>query len=189
MTISLDKLPLSGKVLLTLFLILLWSGYIMAALNARLSVGLSAGSIAGHYGENILTQEEAGDLEKHGFAEEEVDIGNELPSEHNESITSQEMVQLGHVHMLGFSLLFISLGIILMLSNIGEGWKVIILSLLFLFFLLDITGLFLVRFVSVNLAAIPFTSGIGIGAGIVVISLIALYDMWVRDLSPKSLSP
>lgn len=189
MNISLDKLPLSGKVLITLFLILLWSGYMVAALNARLSVGLSVASIAEHYGETILSQEETRELEKHGFAEEEVDISSEPSSEHNESITSQEMVQLGHVHMLGFSLIFISLGIILMLSNIGQGWKVIILSLLFLFFLFDIAGLFLVRFVSVNLAAVPFISGIGIGAGIAVISLVALYDIWVRDPSPKSLLP
>jgi hypothetical protein len=152
-------------------------------------VGLSVGSSAEHYGETVLSQEETRELEKHGFAEEEVDIGSEPSSEHNKSITPQEMVQLGHVHMLGFSLLFISLGIILMLANMREDWKVVILSLLFLFFLFDIAGLFIVRFVSVNLAAIPFISGIGIGSGIAVISLVALYDMWIRDPSPTSLLP
>lgn len=90
------------------------------------------------------------------------------------------MVQLGHVHILGFSFLFISLGFILFLSGIGEGWKVLILLSLFLLFSFDIGGLFLVRFVSSRLAVIPFISGIGIGAGIAIISVIALYDMWIK---------
>ena len=98
----------------------------------------------------------------------------------NESITPQQIVQLGHIHVLGFSLLFISIATILLLSNIGEVWKVMILSLLFFSFSLDIGGLFLVRFVSGGLAVISFISGMGTGVGMAVISWIALYDMWLK---------
>ncbi len=182
MKFFLSSLPFSGKIAVTLFLILLWYGYILAALNTRLSIGSTAASIAEHYGDHSLTKGEAQQIEEQGFSEEEVVIDHEHEhlKEGNESITPQQIVQLGHIHVLGFSLLFISLGTILLLSNIGEGWKVMILSLLFLSFSLDIGGLFLVRFVSGSLAVISFISGIGTGGGIATISVLALYDMWFR---------
>jgi len=182
MKISLNSLPLSGRIAVTLFLILLWYGYILAALNTKFAVGISMESIGEHYGDHSLTKGEAREIEEKGFVEEEVVIEHhEEPLKKGEqSITPQEIVQLGHIHILGFSLLFISLAAILILSAMGERWKIIILSLLFLFLSLDIGGLFLVRFVSQSFAVIPFISGIGSGAGIATISLIALYDLWLR---------
>ena len=204
MKLSLRSLPVSGKVAVTLFLILLGYGYILAALNTRLSVGITTESIADHYADHSLTKREAQDIEQKGFSEEEVVINNhhEHGNEHehvhgnetgheqapdhdhakegNGTITPQQIVQLGHIHMLGFSLLFISLGIILVLSGIGEWIKVIILLILFLCLAFDIGGLLLVRFVSPNLAILTFISGIGTGISIAVINLTAFYDMWFR---------
>lgn len=187
MKISLNLLPLSGKIAVTLFLILLWYGYFLAALNARLAVGTSVGSIAEHYGDQSLTKDETRKLNEQGFSEEEVEIngehdhhGDENSEMENESISPQELVQLGHIHILGFSLLFITAGIIILLSSAGEWLKIIILLFLFMSFSFDIGGLFLVRFVSSSLAVIPFASAIGIGVGIAIISLIALHDMWIR---------
>jgi hypothetical protein len=132
-------------------------------------------SIGEHYGDHSLTKGEAQEIEEKGFVEEEVVIEHhEEPLKKGEqSITPQEIVQLGHIHILGFSLLFISLAAILILSAMGERWKIILLSLLFLFLSLDIGGLFLVRFVSRSFAVIPFISGIGSGAVMVTISLAA----------------
>lgn len=182
MKISLNSLPLSGRTAVTLFLILLWYGYILAALNTRLAVGTAIESIAEHYEDHSLTKGEAQEIEEKGFVEEEVVMNHhEEPFKKGEpSITPQEIVQLGHIHIFGFSLLFISLAAILVLSAIGERWKIILLSLLFLFLSLDIGGLFLVRFVSRSFAVIPFISGIGSGATIAMISLTALYDLWLR---------
>jgi hypothetical protein len=208
MKLSLSSLPLSGKVAVTLFLILLGYGYILAALNTKLSVGITTESIADHYADHSLTKAEAQDIEQKGFSEEEVVIdngheqgkghehahvhdqggeaGHEQTPDHdhadkgNGTITPQQIVQLGHIHMLGFSLLFISLGIILVLSGIGEFIKVAILLMLFLCFAFDIGGLLLVRFVSPNLAILTFISGIGTGISIALINLTALYDMWVK---------
>src|SRR3990172_7998566 len=70
MKISLNSLPLSGKIAVTLFLILLWYGYILAALNTRLAVGTTIESIAEHYEDHSLTKE----IEEKGFVEEEVVI-------------------------------------------------------------------------------------------------------------------
>ena len=194
MELSLSSMPVSGKVAVTLFLILLGYGYILAALNTRLSVGITTESIADHYADHSLTKREAQDIEQKGFSEEEVvvDNGHEHGHEHehganhdhakegNGTITPQQIVQLGHIHMLGFSLLFISLGIILVLSGVGEFIKVAILLILFLCFALDIGGLLLVRFVSPNLAILTFISGIGTGISIAIINLVAFYDMWFR---------
>ena len=204
MKLSLSSMPVSGKVAVTLFLIMLGYGYILAALNTRLSVGITTESIADHYADHSLTKREAQDIEQKGFSEEEVVIdnhhehgnehehvhgsetGHEQVHDHNHdkegngTITPQQIVQLGHIHMLGFSLLFISLGIILVLSGVGEFIKVAILLILFLCFALDIGGLLLVRFVSPNLAILTFISGIGTGISIAVINLVAFYDMWFR---------
>lgn len=49
----------SGKAAVTLFLVLLWYGYILAGLNVSLAVGASAGSIAEHYANHFITQSEA----------------------------------------------------------------------------------------------------------------------------------
>jgi len=182
MKISLNSLPLSGKIAVTLFLILLWYGYILAALNTRLAIGTTIESIAEHYEDHSLTKGEAQEIEEKGFVEEEVIIEHhEEPLKKGEqSITPQEIAQLGHIHIFGFSLLFISLAAILTLSAMGERWKILLLALLFLFLSLDVGGLFLVRFVSHAFALIPFISGIGSGAGIAAISLVALYDLWLR---------
>ena len=196
MKAQLNTFPISGKTAVTLFLILLWYGYILAALNAKLAVGTTAESIAEHYADHSLTESESRTIEEQGFAEEEVviedhghdehapashePVSHEPASKENGTISPQELVQLGHIHILGFSLLFISLGIILAFTGSGEGLKILILFLLFLFFAFDIGGLFLVRFVSSRYAVISFVSGIGIGVGIAVVSLLALYDMWLR---------
>lgn len=182
MQISLNSLPLSGRIAVTLFLVLLWCGYILAAFNTRLAVGTTIESIAEHYEDHFLTKGAAQEIEEKGFVEEEVVIDHhEEPLKKGEtSITPQEIIQLGHIHILGFSLLFISLAAILILSAIGECWKIVLLSLLFLFLSLDIGGLFLVRFVSPSFAVIPFISGIGSGAAVATISLTALYDLWLR---------
>jgi len=187
MKISLNSLPLSGKIAVSLFLILLWYGYFLAALNAILAVGTSVSSIAEHYSDKSLTKDETRKLNEQGFTEEEIEINGghdhqaaENSGEENETISPQELVQLGHIHILGFSLLFITAGIILLLSSAGEWFKIIILLFLFMSFSFDIGGLFLVRFVSGSLAAIPFASAIGIGVGIAIISLTAFYDMWIR---------
>ena len=74
MKTSLNSLPLSGKIAVSLFLILLWYGYFLAALNARLAVGTSVGSIAEHYSDKSLTKDETRKLNEQGFTEEEVEI-------------------------------------------------------------------------------------------------------------------
>jgi len=150
MKISLNSLPLSGKIAVSLFLILLWYGYFLAALNAILAVGTSVSSIAEHYSDKSLTKDETRKLNEQGFTEEEIEINGghdhqaaENSGEENETISPQELVQLGHIHILGFSLLFITAGIILLLSSAGEWFKIIILLFLFMSFSFDIGKIFL----------------------------------------------
>lgn len=74
---SLNTLPVSGKVAVSLFLILLGYGYLLAALNARLAVGTTVESIAEHYADQTLSESEARAVEEQGFAEEEVDLDHD----------------------------------------------------------------------------------------------------------------
>jgi len=177
-----SRLPVSGKVAITLYILLLWYGYILAVINTNLAVGLSPESVAEHYRGEPASISELGKIEKKGFVEEEINIGDEDEEEHGEGIISpQEIVQLGHIHMLGFSLIFVSLSLILAFSgSVGEAVKIIIMVIFFLSFAFDIGGLLLTRFVSPHLALTSVISGIATGICMGIITLVALYDMWIK---------
>lgn len=192
-------LSLSWRVLVTGFLVILGTGYLMGALNAALSVGLSPADIAGHYRDQTLTHEEMAAVAESGFVEEEFSFDEPAPAEHGghgehdmggveggehgggESITPQQMAQLAHVHLLGFSMILLSVGALACLSGFSEGVKTLLVGVLFLSLGLDIGGLFLVRFVSDSFAALTMVAGAGIGICLAVTALRVLWELWLAE--------
>src|SRR3989304_8492594 len=124
--IKLAKLSASWKILITVFIITLSAGYLNGALNAALSVGLTPASVSDHYGGQVLSESEKTILEEKGFVEEEINLDeredndtdndhkhNDVMPEHEggvKPISLQQMAQMAHVHLLGFSLLLVSMG-------------------------------------------------------------------------------
>src|SRR3990172_10377619 len=132
-------------------------------------------------------------MEEKGFVEEEITLDEEEDADndhkHNDvmpeheggvkPVSLQQMAQLAHVHLLGFSLLLVSMGILACLTALAEWLKVLLVGMLGLAFLFDIAGLYLVRFVSADFALLPVMTGIIIGVCIAFISLRVLYELWI----------
>lgn len=192
--IRLSQLPPSWKILITVFIIILSAGYLNGALNAALSVGLTPASVSDHYGGEMLSESEKTILEEKGFVEEEIklDEGEDDVRDHKydgilpghedsvKAISLQQMAQMAHVHLLGFSLLLLSMGALACLTALSEWLKVLLVGMLGSSFLFDIAGLYLVRFVSASFSWLPVVTGIIIGACIAFISLRVLYELWIK---------
>ena len=198
--IRLTQLSPSWKILITVFIITLSAGYLNGALNAALSVGLTPASISDHYGGQILSESEKTTLEEKGFVEEEINLneeedegeGEDNAHKHNgimpeneggvKAISLQQMAQMAHVHLLGFSLLLLSMGTLACFTTLSEWLKVLLVGMLGFSFLFDIAGLYMVRFVSADFSWLPVMTGITIGVCIAFISLRTLYELW---MAPK----
>ncbi|MCC7203414.1 MAG: hypothetical protein IT393_12235 [Nitrospirae bacterium] len=189
--IRLTQLSLSWKVLITGFIIIVSAGYLNGALNAALSTGITPSMVAEHYGGQVLSASETKELKEKGFVENEVNLdgddeGNQ--KHHDETagqttsvkpISLQQMAQLAHIHLLGFSFILISVGALACFTALAEWIKALVVGILGFAFLFDIGGLYMVRFVSANLAWLPVITGVTIGVCLAFISLRVLYEMWL----------
>lgn len=189
-----SSLALPWKLLVTGFLILLGAGYLAAAANARLAVGLSPAAIAGHYGDKRVTAAEQAVIEEQGFVEEEfsldaMDEGGADSGAHeagheaaaaagDDTLPPQVLAQVSHVHWLGFSMLLLSIGSLTCLTRWSDGAKAVLVTVLFLSFLGDIAGVNLTRFVSDGFAWLTMVAGILIGVCLAVMSLRVLWELW-----------
>ena len=202
--IDLSRLTLSWKVLFSGFVIILAVGYLSAALNASLSVGVSVDAIAEHYGDKSLSAEEKTMFAQQGFIEEEFSFddeeemtgmdhsghdmskGMDMPmngghgamAPADDSLPPQIFAQVSHVHLLAFSLLLISLGSLTCMTRLSEGIKVLLVGTLFISFLSDIVGLSLTRFVSDGFAWMTMIAGTLVGICIAIMSLRILWELW-----------
>ncbi len=196
-----SSLPLYWKVLITGFVIILGTGYLAAALNAALAVGVSAEAIADHYGDKSLSPAEHAMMEKQGFVEEEFSLDDEedmsdagmdhdmagMGMDHempmagpvDDSLPPQILVQLAHIHLLGFALILLAVGALFCLTRLASGTKTVLVGLLFLSFLGDIAGLNLTRFVAAEFAWMTLIAGTLIGVCLAIMILRVLWELWI----------
>ncbi len=221
LTIDLARLALHWKVLISGFVIILGTGYLAAALNAALAVGISAEAIADHYGDKSLSQEERVMMEQQGFVEEEFSLddeeeeavgagagmdhgmdhqamgadmadhgadhdmggmameGHDMGGPVDDSLPPQILVQLAHIHLLGFSLLLLGMGGLFCLTRVSPGMKTLLVGTLALSFLADIAGLNLTRFVSPDFAWMTMIAGTLIGVCLAIMILRVLWELWL----------
>lgn len=190
---NLSQLSFSWRLLISAFVFILGVGYLSAALNATLAVGLSVDAIADHYGDKSLTSVEQKAMMKHGFVEEEFSLDDDEDSQDrsgmaamdhaamtvDDSLPPQIMAQLSHVHLLSFALILISMGGLTCMTRLSEVFKVLLVVTLFLSFVGDIAGLSLTRFVSDNFAWLTMVAGTLIGVCLALMSLCILWDVWL----------
>ena len=193
---TLSSLSHAWKLLLTGFVLVLCAGYLSGALNAALSVGITAADIAGHYGPEMIPEAELQMLEQDGFIEEEFSLDDPDPTPMEAdahaghemggatAINAQQMAQLAHVHLLGFAMILLSVGALACLSGFSETAKGVVVTALFLCLSVDIGGLYLVRFVDTGFAALNMVAGIGIGVCLAVISVRVLWELWLAPNAP-----
>jgi len=190
----------SWRLLVTGFLVVLGGGYLMGALNAALAVGLTPGAVGDHYRDQTLSHAEEQTIAEQGFVEEEFSFDAPAPADDHamqdhampdhehmagtmegggRSITPQQLAQLSHVHLLGFSFILLSVGALACLTTLPEGLKVTLVGLLGLCLAADIGGLWLVRFVSDGYAWLTAASGTLVGICLLVTTVRVLWEVWL----------
>src|SRR5215470_3479539 len=169
--VYLSRLPLSGKVFCTLFLIGIGCGALAALTQAATAIGISPAAV-----EASLAPEMPMMQMSHGqmSAEKEINL-MQMPSSAKVWIRTPLLIQTSHTHLFGQTLIAGLLGLIFLFSSLRERLKSVILALPFVGTLVDIGGMWLTRFASPSLSFLVIAGGSLFALGYTLITVIALY--------------
>jgi hypothetical protein len=174
--LTLSRLPLSARIFCTLFLLGIGCGALAAATHAATAVGLSPADVQASLAPDMpMTGMHHGQMS----AEKPIDIG-QISNVARVWIRTPLLIQTSHTHLFGQTLIAGLLGLIFLLSSLGEGPKAVILSLPFVGTLVDIGGMWLTRFASPSFAPLVVVGGSLFALGYVLITVIAIYELWIR---------
>jgi hypothetical protein len=174
--ISLARLPVSAKVFCTLYLFGIGCGALTAFAQAATAVGLSPGDVQASLAPEMpMTHLEPG----RGSAEREVTLG-EISGAAKVWIRTPLLIQTSHTHLFGQTLIAGLLGLIFLFASLREWLKTLILALPFAGTVLDIGGMWLTRFVWPPLAVLVLAGGSLFALGYVLITAIALHQLWLQ---------
>jgi hypothetical protein len=175
----LSRLPLSGRVFCTLYLLGIGCGALAAFVQAATAVGLSPGEVRASLAPEMpMTHMGHGQMS----GEKEINLG-QISSAAKVWIRTPLLIQTSHTHLFGMTLIAGLLGLIFLFSSLGEGPKTLILALPFVGTFLDIGGMWLTRFVWPPLSALVIAGGSLFALGYVVITTRSLYEIWLRKES------
>jgi hypothetical protein len=173
---SLSRLPLSGKVFCTLFLVGIGCGTLAAFTQAATAIGLSPAEVQASLAPEMpMTHMGHGQMS----AEKPIDLG-ELSNAARVWIRTPLLIQTSHTHLFGQTLIAGLLGLIFLFSSLREGLKALILALPFVGTLVDVGGMWLTRFAWTPLASLVIVGGSLFALGYVLIAFISLYELWIR---------
>jgi hypothetical protein len=177
---SLSRLPLSGKVFCTLYLVGIGCGALAAFAQAATAVGLSPAEVQASLAPEMpMTHMGHGQMS----GEKEINLG-QISSSAKVWIRTPLLVQTSHTHLFGMTLIAGLLGLIFLFSSVSEGKKTLILALPFVGTVLDIGGMWLTRFVWPPFSALVIVGGSLFALGYVLITARSLYEMWLRKELP-----
>lgn len=175
--IYLSHLPLSAKLFCTLFLLGIGLGCLAAFTQAATAIGLSYGDVVTSLAPEMpMTHIGHGQLS----AERELDI-SQLSHTARVWIRTPLLIQTSHTHLFGQTLIAGLLGLIFLFSAVGEWKKAVILALPFVGTVIDIGGMWLTRFVWQPLAVLVLIGGSTFALGYCMITVIALYELWLKQ--------
>jgi hypothetical protein len=174
--IYLWRLPLSGKVFCTLYLLGIGCGALAAFAQAATAVGLSPAEVQASLAPDMpMTHLGHGQMS----GEKEIDLG-QVSGSARVWIRTPLLIQTSHTHLFGQTLIAGLLGLIFLFSSLGEVKKTVIVALPFVGTLIDIGGMWLTRFVWPPLSVLVIIGGSAFALGYLLITLLSLYDLWLR---------
>jgi hypothetical protein len=179
----LSRLPLSGKMFCTLFLLGIGCGALAAFAQAATAVGLSPGEVQASLAPAMPMTHMTGMSHGQMSGEKEINLG-QISSTAKVWIRTPLLVQTSHTHLFGMTLIAGLLGLIFLFSSLGEVKKTLILALPFVGTVLDIGGMWLTRFVWPTFSALVILGGSLFALGYVLITVRSLYEMWLRKELP-----
>jgi hypothetical protein len=172
----LSRLPLSGKVFCTLYLLGIGCGALAAFAQAATAVGLSPAEVQASLAPEMpMTHMHHGQMS----AEKEIDL-TQISDVAKVWIRTPLLIQTSHTHLFGQTLIAGLLGLIFLFASLGDGKKTLIVALPFVGTVLDIGGMWLTRFVWPPLSMLVILGGSLFALGYVLITVVSLYDLWLR---------
>jgi hypothetical protein len=172
----LSHLPSSAKVFCTLFLLGIGLGSLAAFMQAATVIGLSYGDVVASLAPEMPMTHMRHDQ---WSTEKEIDI-SELRNTSKVWIRTPLLIQTSHTHLFGQTLIAGLLGAIFLFSSLGEGKKVVIVTLPFAGTIMDIGGMWLSRFVWQPFAIGVLLGGFVFALGYLLIAGITLYELWLK---------
>jgi hypothetical protein len=174
--LSLSTLPLSGKVFCTLFLLGIGCGALAAFVQAATAVGVSPAAVEA----SLAPEMPMTGMSHHQMSgEKEIDLG-EISDVAKVWIRTPLLIQTSHTHLFGQTLIAGLLGLIFLLASVREWLKALIVALPFVGTIMDIGGMWLTRFVWPKLSVLVIAGGTLFALGYVLITVVSLYDLWLR---------
>src|SRR2546422_7857592 len=178
--IYLSRLPWSGKVFCTLYLLGIGCGALAAFTQAATAIGLSPAEVQASLAPAMpMTHMSPGQM----MGEKEITLG-EISSAAKVWIRTPLLIQTSHTHLFGQTLIAGLLGLIFLFSSLGERLKSVILALPFVGTLADIGGMWLTPFVLPSLSLLVIARGSLFALRYTLITLIALYELWLQKERP-----
>ena len=178
--IRLSRLPVSAKIFCTLYLLGIGCGAIAAMAQAATAVGLTPADVQASFAREMpMTSLAPSGHGQHQSAEKEISIGD-ISSAAKVWVRTPLLIQTSHTHLFGQTLIAGLLGLIFLFSSLGERLKSVILALPFVGTLIDIGGMWLTRFVWAPLSVLVIAGGSLFALGYTLITLIALYELWLK---------
>ena len=172
--ITLSRLPPSGRVLCTLFLLGIGCGALAAFVQASTAVGVSPAAV-----ESSLAPEMPMKSMRHGEAsgEQEIDLAD-ISSAAKVSIRTPLLIQTSHTHLFSQTLIAGLLGLIFLGTSLRDRTKSAVVALPFVGTFVDVGGMWLTRFASQSLSFLVVAGGTLFALGYVLIALLSVRDLW-----------
>src|SRR5437867_6844136 len=173
--IYLSRLPWSGKVFCTLYLLGIGCGALAAFTQAATAIGLAPAGVQACLAPAMpMTHMSPGQM----MGEKELTLG-EVSSAAKVWIRTPLLIQTSHTHLFGQTLIAGLLGLIFLFSSLRERTKALIVALPFVGTLVDIGGMWLTRFVSPSLALLVIAGGSLFALGYVLIAARSMWQLWI----------
>jgi hypothetical protein len=173
---GLSKSPTSNKLSVTFFLIMMAVAFLISCVNFYERTSFSPKNTVRHYNGD---EEESNDDSNYEYNEELMREGFYFPK------TYREILEITHVHAFTMPLIIFVMSRILSMTLIRNWIKITIYSTAFVSIIMNLSGLWLVRFVSDVFSISIIISYFLLGICFIALISIPIYEMWFK---PKEAS-
>ena len=101
------------------------------------------------------------------------------------TVDTNLLIQDTHVHVPMYGVIAAALGVVVLGLSLRRGWAFGLITVLFAAPWLDFGGMWLTKFVSPRFAILTLLGGWAMGAGYLIVTALALHQMWRSPKGPE----
>ncbi len=169
---DLSKSPISNKLYITFFLIIMAYAFYVSCANFYERTSFSPRNTVRHYSGN---EEKLNDESSYEYNENLLQEGFFFPKSY------REIIEITHVHAFTISLIIFVMSRILSMTLIRDWIKITIYSVGFVGTIMNLSGPWLIRFKSDVFSLSLITSYFLLGGCFIFLITLPLYEMWFKS--------